>query len=303
MRFQRKTILGGLVMTILLIVLIIGCNKNGEEVVSPYVQDIVPAQQEPNSWHLSPVGDKLLYNTILSQNQVQAILRVLTTGQEFTIADCARFGWLDNENVYCYGLLYDNDYEPFVATFDSSTNTDHIQKSFIKAVTATPVELARLLEQAKAIYKLNSSSEPDSLVVDTGSQASTSQYYHITGIENLDEVLENYTYTTIPVFYGRGGELSKKIHSPNRRYYYLLQDNLGIYDAATDQLLAEVKSPSKQGAFFQIGGDFPNKSEGWASNSSGVYFRIVYSGGFYGPPPPILPIQKLCVPGALGCPP
>lgn len=302
MCFQRKTILGGLVMTTLLIVLITACNKNEEEVVSPYVQDIVPAQQEPASWHLSPVGDKLLYNTRLSQKQLQATIRVLATGQEFTIADCARFRWLDNDRVYCYGLLYDTNYEPFVATIDISTKPDSIQTSFIKAVTATPVELARLLEQPIAIYRLDSSSEPDSLLVDTGPQDKTSQYYHITGIENLDQVLENKTYTTISLD-NWGAELSKRRYSPNRKYYYILQDiNLGIYDAAGDQLLAEVKSPSKQGAFFQIGGDNPNKSEGWASDNSGVYFRIVYSGGFYGPIPPILPIQKLCVPGSPGCP-
>ncbi len=292
---QQKITLGALVLYVLLVVLLTGCRINENDEVSPYVQDIVPAQQEPAVWYLSPVGDKLLYDTTLSQNQ--AIVRGLITGQEFTIADCARFRWLNNENVYCYGLLYDNNYEPFVATFDSLTNNASIQKSLIKEVTTAQVELEPLLKRAKAIYRLRPSAGPHPLLVFDTENAN--QYYYITEIEDLDNVLENYTYTTIPLSY-RDAELSKKMYSPNRKNYYLLQDNLGIYDATSDQLLAEFEPPPRYESFFQIGGSFPNKSEGWAADNSGVYFQIRQSSGF-GPPSPIQPIQKLCVPDIEGC--
>jgi hypothetical protein len=143
--------------------------------------------------------------------------------------------------------------------------------------------------------------EPDTLLVDTGQPDQADQFYFVSGIDNLDQVLENYTYTTLPLN-GRLADPSKKVYSPNGNYYHLLQDrSLGIYDAATDQLLIEFKTPA---GYFRIGGYFPNDSGGWAADNSGVYFNIRYGGGLAiaAPPPPIEPIRKLCVPGAAGCP-
>lgn len=158
-----------------------------------------------------------------------------------------------------------------------------------------------MLEQAKIVYRLQPfATGPDSLLIlDTNLQANTPQYYHLTGIENLDEVLKNYDYTPIPL-YGQYSELLKKVYSPNKKYYYLFQDGLGIYDATNDQLLAEVKPPSDYKIYFLIGGSYPNQSGGWAADSSGVYFQIFHTVGL-GPRPPVWPIQKLCVPGAAGC--
>lgn len=103
MHLQRKTLLGGLVITTLLIIFLTGC-KETEDFSSPYVQDIVPAQQNPAFWYLSPAGNKLLYD--IMSNQDQAIVRFLTTGQEIIIGDCSRFRWLDNERVYCHDYRY-----------------------------------------------------------------------------------------------------------------------------------------------------------------------------------------------------
>ncbi|RME56448.1 hypothetical protein D6779_10620 [Candidatus Parcubacteria bacterium] len=292
MRFEQKAVLGGLTLCIFLVGLITGCSINGN-VASPYVQDVV--QQEPILWFLSPVGDKLLYNTTSSRGQ--AIVRVLTTDQELAVKGCSLFSWLDNEHIYCYDF-YDGDYEPFIVAVDVSSNADDFQKSLIKEITAEQVDLDKLLEQAKVIYRLSASTQPDMLLIlDT---ENASQYYHVTGVNNLDQVLENHTYETISLS-GRSTRRSGKVYSPNGRYYYLLQKNLGIYDAITNQLLAEFKPPPKYISWFRFGGFSPNKTEGWAADNSGVYFQISHRSGF-GPPLPIRPIQKLCVPGASGCP-
>jgi hypothetical protein len=291
-------------LCIFLVGLVIGCRKS-EEVVSPYVQDIIPLEQEhgPIRWYLSPLGDKLVYDISSDSNTAfsdQAIVRFLVNGRDFKVANCATFSWLDNENIYCY-YLYDDGYEPFVVTIDAASNAGEFPKISVKKTTAGSVKLDTLLKQATTIYRLQSLTEPDSLLVlDTDPQKKLNQYYHITGLENLDVVLKNYNYTTIPL-YGRDGEPFKKIYSPNGKYYYLLRDSLGIYDETDNQLLAEFKPHSDYESFFQIGGFFPNKSEGWAADSSGVYFQVRHSSGF-GPPAPIEPIQKLCVPGISGCP-
>jgi hypothetical protein len=294
-----RLLLGDLALCILLIILTTGCSKN-EQVSSSYVQDVVPEQQNPALWFLSPSGDKLFYNTESGRNQ--ATVRFLATSQEFTIADCPRFSWLDNESVYCYDF-HNHHYVPSQIIDNISSNTDAFQKTSIKAITAEQIELDMMLKQAKSLYRLQTSlTQPDSLLVlDKEPQENAKQYYHITGIENLDKVLKNYTYTPIPLD-GSFAESSKKIYSPNGEYYYLLQDSLGIYDAASDRLLAEFKQPSDYESFFEIGGFFPNKSEGWAADSSGIYFQIFHTIGL-GPRPPIQPIQKLCVPGVSGCPP
>jgi hypothetical protein len=172
MRFQ-ETAFGGLALYIFLAGLTASCSID-KNVASPYVQDAI--QQEPAFWCLSPVGDKLLYNTTLGQNQAQAIVRALTTDQEFTIEGCSLFTWLDNEHVYCYDF-YDDDYEPFIVALDNSLNADVFQKFLMKEITPEKVELDRLLRQAKAIYKLSISTRPDILLIlDT---ENTSQYYQL----------------------------------------------------------------------------------------------------------------------------
>lgn len=292
MWFQQKIIWVGLVWGVFLIVFITGCSS---------VQDIIPSELDPPLWYLSPSGDKLLYNIRSDPNQ--AIVRLLATSQEFTITDCPRFSWLDDENVYCYDY-HDLQYFPSVVMNNISSNVGDLKKISIKAVTTAQVKLDILLKQAKTIHRLQPSlTGPDAfLILDTEPQTNSKQYYYVTGIENLDEALKNYNFTTIPLF-GRDGEPFKKIYSPNKKYYYLLQDNLGIYDAANNQLLAEFKPSSDYKSYFRIGGDFPNKSGGWAADSSGVYFQVRHSSGFGSPlsGPPIEPVQKLCVPGVAGC--
>ena len=117
---------------------------------------------------------------------------------------------------------------------------------------------------------------------------------------NLDQALESNTYIIVPL-YDRDAEPSKKTYSPNRKYYYqyILQDNLGIYDAAIEQLLVEFKLPSEQGTFLQIGGHLPNKTEGWMADNSGVYFRIRYTGGFFGSPHQLSPFKSCVYQGLL----
>lgn len=291
MRFQPTLVSIGLVLGFLL--LVTGCN----------VQDIIPAEVDSIHWFLSPSGDKLLYDSNTMTTVNQAFVRFLVTGQDVTIVDCPLFRWLDDESVYCYD--YQNSRNiPSSVISNISAPADAFSKISIKAVTTGQVELDLLLKQAKAIYRLQYSAPqygPDVLLVlDVASQTNTPQYYHLTGIENLDEVLKNYNYTPIPL-YEMGGKSLEKVYSPNKTYYsLLLQNGLGIYDATNDRLLAEVKRPSDRESVFQIGGTFPNKSGGWASDSSGIYFQIRHTGGL-GPRPPVWPIQKLCVPGTPGC--
>jgi hypothetical protein len=267
-----------------------------QAIVSPYVQDIIPSTDghKPLWWSLSPLGDKLLYDIESASNQ--AIIHFLATGQEFTIADCDRFSWLDNEKVYCYD--YQN--HGYVSTGiigNVASNGDDFKKSSIKTVTAAQVELATMLKRAKIIYRLQSAlNEPGSASLLILNAENATQYYHVTGIKNLDKVLKNYDYTSIFLI-DISADLSKKIYSPNGHYYYLLKDNLRIFDAANDQLLVEIKPSSDWASYFQMGGSYANKSKGWASDSSGVFFQIYHPSGFGTPltGPPMEPIQKLCV--------
>ncbi len=299
MNSHPKVIQCSLVLYLLLVISLTGCYTPEKDEVSPYLQNIVSVKQEPAIWYLSPMGDKLLYDT--TSGREQTIVRFLATGQEVTIAYCPRFVWLDNERIYCYDF-HDHEYVPSGVIDQVSSEVDTFQRTGVKEVTSEQVDLELLLNRAKAIYRLRRSSGPYALMVlDSEPQKNTNQYYHITGIENLDEILEGRPYTVIPIVF-RGAELSKKVYSPNKKYYYLLQDNLGIYDATSDQLLAKFKPLIDYESYFWIGGHLPNKSEGWASDNSGVYFQISHPSGF-GPPPPIRAIQKLCVPDSSGCSP
>ena len=259
-------------------------------------------------WYLSPSGDKLLYIT-----GTGLLVRFLTTNQDITIGDCPWFRWLDNETVYCFDYKGSRDIPDSVISHISGP-ADAFQKIPVKALVADQVELDTLLKQAKAIYSLQLSypqTEPASLLIlGVTSPANALQYYHLTGIENLDEVLKNYHYTSVLLLDAENELLKKRyspnkayyalfrggLYSPSKAYYYLPQDSFGIYDATNDQLLAEVKLSTDREYFFLIGGSQPNQSEGWAADSSGIYFQIYYHIGL-GPRPPVWPIQKLCVPG------
>jgi hypothetical protein len=301
MQSQPKIFLIGLVLEIVLVILTTGCLPI-VPVTSPYLQEVVPIQQKPAFWHLSPVGDKLLYNTM--PNQDQAIVRLLATGQEIVTVGCPLFRWLDNERIFCYELGPRQNIVPSIILDNVSADVASFPKKPIEIVTAAQVDLDRLLAQAQAIYRLQSSTEPNLLLVDTGQSDQTEQFYWVSEIADLDPVLEHYAYPIISLSY-TFAEPSKKVYSPNGNYYHLLQDNqLGIYDAETDQLLIEFKPPSDYEPYFRIGGHFPNDSGGWAADSSGIYFQIAHSAGLAiaAPPPPLRPIQKLCIPGASGCP-
>lgn len=288
MRFQSKLVFIGLALGFFW--LATGCNSTS------YVQDIIPAEVDPPRWYLSPAGDKLLYNTRAESEH--AIIRFLATGQEVTIAACPWFSWLDDETVYCYDYQEPQDI-PVAVIGNISANAGAFSRTSIKAVTADQAQLDTWLDQAKAIYRLHPFSGSDSLLVDTELQKNTKLYYHISSIKDLDKVLKKYHSTTI-FLSGSFVDSANKIHSPNGKYYYLLQDSLRIYDEASDRLLTEFKPQFDYKSYFQIPGSYPTKSEGWAADSSGVYFQIYHSSGF-GPRLPVRPIQKLCVPGASGC--
>jgi hypothetical protein len=275
--------------------------------LSPFVEAITLPEQDIVSWYLSPSGDKLLYQPRVLPFD-KATIRFLVTGQEMIIADCPRFNWLDNESIYCYDYDFQDDQHiPSAVINNVSENASDFERILIKAVIAEEIELDTLLSQAKTIYRLQHSYSvsdhwPDSLLIlDTEPQENIKQYYHLTEIDNLDEVLKNYNHITVFLF-DSFTDSYKKTYSPNKNYYYLLQNNLGIYDATNDQLLAEFKPPppSDYKSHFELGGSLPNKTEGWASDSSGVYFHIHQSSGF-DPSPSIWPIQKLCVLGTSSC--
>ncbi len=231
MHNQQKISWGKLALLMFVVGLSLACNLLAR---NRYVQEVVPAEQEPAIWYLSPVGDKLLYDT--TSNREQAIVHFLATGHEVTITNCPRFIWLDNERIYCHDFQ-DHQYVPFGVIDQVSSEVDTFQRTVIKEVTPAQVDLEPLLNRAKVIYRLSpSSGGPHPLLgLDTEPQKNTNQYYHVTGVKNLDKALEDYPYTTISIAY-RTAELSKKVYSPNKKYYYLLQDNLGIYDAIDDQL-------------------------------------------------------------------
>lgn len=279
-----------LVLYIFLIVFTTGCYP---------VQDIIPAEVDSIHWFLSPSGDKLLYDSNTMTTVNQAFVRFLATGQEVPITDCPLFRWLDDESIYCYNFQSSHEI-PVAVISNISAPTAAFFNSSIKTITAGQVEVDTLLKQAKAICRLQHSLgggvDDSLLILDKKLQENTRQYYHVIEVENLDEVLQNYNYTSIPL-YGTGGKPFKKVYSPDKAYYsLLLQNGLGVYDATNDRLLAEVKRPSDRESIFFIGGIFPNQSGGWAADSSGVYFQIFHTMGL-GPRPPVWPIQKLCVSG------
>lgn len=275
-------ILNRLVLCILLTIFIIGCHSTTD------VQDIIPAELDPPRWYLSPVGDKLLYNTRAEPGHAK--VRFLATGQDATITDCPWFSWLNDEAIYCYDYQEPQDI-PVAAIDHISANAGAFSKISIKALTTDQAQLDTLLEQAKAIYRLHPFAGADSLLIDTELQKNTKLYYHITGIKDLDKVLKKYHSTTI-FLAGNFVDSAKKIYSPNGKYYYLLQDGLRIYDEASDRLVTEFKPQFDYKSYFQIPSSYPTKSAGWAADSSGVYFQIYHSSGF-GPRPPVRPVQKL----------
>lgn len=290
-----KIVLNKLALYILLIIFTTGCCP---------VQDIVPSEVDPASWYLSPSGDKLLYSPRAHPEHLT--VRFLATSQEVIIGDCPRFGfvWLDDETVYCYEMQGANHsgeepYDiPVAAISHISASTDTFPKIPIQTVTADQVELDALVKHATAVYRLQPSFSGLSnslLILDIKSQENTKQYYHLTGIENLDEVLKSYDYPPIPLYMTMGDTSSNKVYSPNQAFYFVLGGSLRIYDATNNNLVAEFKPPADWVSYFQLGGSYPNKSGGWAADSSGVYFQIQHSTGFLGRPT-IRPIQKLCVP-------
>ncbi len=114
MYYQQKISGLKLVLLMLVIALSMACNILTR---NPDVQDIVPAQQKPISWQLSPAGAKLLFAT--ESQRGQAVMRILATNQEITIPGCLEFRWLDDESIYCYGKT-----RPSVFTVDMSSDTN-----------------------------------------------------------------------------------------------------------------------------------------------------------------------------------
>lgn len=288
MRFQPPLVLISLVLGG--ISLVTGCNATGS------VQDVISAEVDPPQWYLSPTGDKLIYNTRAEPEH--AIVRFLTTDQDVTIDNCPWFSWLDNETIYCYEYQVSRDI-PAGIIGPISADTIPFSRTSIERITPGQAQLDALLEEAITVYRLQLFSEIDSLLIKK-SDNNAESYYHINPIKDLDGILQKYSGKTT-VLSHNFADSTAKIYSPNKKYYYILNNSLKIYDEATDQLLAEFEPKYNYISYFQIPSFYPaNSSIGWAADSSGVFFQIYHSSGF-GPRPPIRPVQKLCVPGASSC--
>lgn len=292
MHSHIKFTLKGFLIGLLLFVM--GCNANNPRVVIPAEKDVI-------HWYLSPSGDKLLYDVNATRDTYgQAFIRFLATDRDMLIPNCPQFRWLDNDTVYCFK---DTD-EPVAVIGQVLAESDTFSEAPIKLVTSDQDELKSLLMQATAIYRSPQyrSSGNVSLLLSIEKRENKVWYYHITEVQNSDELLKSHEDKTTSLFSYEEG-LSGKNYSPDKAYYYSVQqDGMKVYDASNDRLLATVKRPTNRKTRFSIGGGGSNQTQGWAADSSGVYFQLVQTIGL-GPRPPLQPIQKLCVPGASGCSP
>lgn len=210
---------------------------------SANVRDVGPAI-DVGYWALSPKGDKLIYNP-----NAKGVLLFPQTGEEHNF-DCA-LRWLDNETLLCRHYQ-----KKFIVT------TEDLKKIPLEDIEATTVEVRSLLSHAEKIYYLEEDNALYLLSRDVG--ANLVKGYAINNLQNPDSVLEGFDYISAPP-HRPYGLPERRILSPDQKYYYNMPgESLTIYKTENDEKVAEFKTESP---YFLA-------AEGWASDSSGVYFHI-----------------------------
>lgn len=246
MQQNRWGIMG--LITLAFIILILLCG--GWWFFTGDVETVLSLNELRGGWLLSPGGDKILYTS-----EEHNVLMLLSTEKKFNLKEnCLGYTWLNNTDLVCSSVIID---------------TKNMIKVPIQDVKASEVNLDMLLMAAGTIYKLEQYN--DIVLLGDNYKQNLNKSYWVTEIKNVDQVLQDRSYITVPsVDYNpRPGE---KIYSPNQAYYYLYGGDaegayITIYDAANGTSLART---SRDGRLYQIGG--------WAGDSSGVYFQLIPSG-------------------------
>ncbi len=211
-------------------------NSNNIRGVSPAI--------DVGYWALSPKGDKLIYNP-----NEKGVLLFPQSGKDYKF-DCA-LRWLDNETLLCHHYQ-----KSFIVT------TDDLEKIPLEDVEATGVDPRSLLARAEKIYRIN---KPDALYfINRDTETNLVKGYAVNNLKNLESMLEDFDYISAPPFRPYGLP-ERRISSPNQVYYYNMPgESLTIYKTENDEKVAEYVTESP---YFLA-------AEGWASDSSGVYFHV-----------------------------
>ncbi|MFC1976274.1 hypothetical protein ACFLXQ_07735 [Chloroflexota bacterium] len=234
---------------IILLLLLLGCSLPFGCSTEPInIEVIVPDSEKIADWTLSPEGDKIVYESQI-EDSVTTFLLSPATGQKHQLDKCNPFGWLDNTLLQCP---------------KSIIVTDDLFTIPLKEITPSKVELEKLLQNAGTIYKFEAI--PKWFVVLDPNYRDHADKNYLVIVDDVDNVLQGYTYLTIPASSPPTASPGKKVYSPNKAYYYVSDGTaLTIHNSATDEKIVEFKI--EDGPKDLLFG-------GWAADSSGVYFQV-----------------------------
>jgi len=223
-------------------------------------------------WELSPAGTGLVYG---GSKEDENFLLELSNRRKQEI-DCS-LNWLDDEILLC--RRYDR---MTVLNRSLFIESDPLKKVDIKALSVS--DLSDLLAKAGKIFRPSKGNTGYIYILD-----SKDENYAITGVEDIDSILQNYTYASFPTRFGCPQEaLDENSISPNGEYYYTVirqkQSILTIAKVANNEKLSSFTTEEAKAIV----------CGGWASDSSGVFFRVHGTGFYSGWASP--KIQKLKVP-------
>ncbi len=223
-------------------------------------------------WELSPDGTGLVYG---GSKADENFLVELSNHRKQKI-DCS-LDWLNDETLLC---RRHNRMTVLARTL--FVESDPLKKVDIKTLSNT--DLSDLLARARKIFRPSKSNAGYIYILD-----SNSENYVITGVEDLDSILQDYTYASFPTRFGCPQEaLDEKSISPDGEYYYTVirqrQSILTIAKVADNEKLSSFTTEEAKAIV----------CGGWASDSSGVFFRVHGTGFNSGWASP--KIQKLKVP-------
>lgn len=242
---------------------------------------IVPVDESPDSWFVSPSGDKLIY---ISRGTTKLLFP--SANQKYHVGDCDLFQWINDTTLICFTWHQDNWSLVNIAELQS---TGQLTQSYLKKISIGEFQSSRHSTGDETIYLLSPYFARDAsmlLVIPADENKNIEKAYLVTEIRNLDSIA-NVEYKGLDLL-PKSQVTTDKIYSPNGEFYYRLDLNkLAIYDQS-NELLSEFEikyEPSKLTQEFEIGG--------WAADSSGVYFKLPSGGGLW---PTQEPIRKLIVP-------
>jgi hypothetical protein len=189
---------------------------------------------------------------LFSPDNVKVVVPAHLGSEYWALSPKGALMWLDNETLLC-----------IEGKKKSILTTKDIEKEIpLEDVGAIAAEVRNLLSRAEKIYYQD---KPSTLyLLSQDAEANLVKGYAINDIENLENVLEGLDYVSVPPYRPKGIP-ERRILSPNQKYYYNMSgESLTIYKAENDEKVAEFKTESP---YFLA-------AEGWASDSSGIYFHI-----------------------------